>query len=167
MRPTTIAMLLLALAAGGPALAVNKCTGADGRVTYQDAPCVGGRSQEVDVQPPVSAGPGGPPPSAEAARVEGLVAASQRSRRALELRDRVLPDAEAAVRQNQAACEARQRELAEHRAALGQSRFTRGEAQQARMDIRAARASCMAKDRELKANLQSLTRECANLRCRG
>jgi hypothetical protein len=167
MRLVTIATMWLALAAGGPAWAVNKCTGADGGVTYQDAPCVGGRTQEVDVQPPVSAGPGGIAPSAEAARIEGLVAASQRSRRALELREHLLPDAEAAVRQNQAACEARQKELADQRAALGQSRFVRGELQQLNADRRAAMASCRAKYRELRANLPGLARECATLRCKG
>jgi hypothetical protein len=167
MRTTMIAMLFLAVAASGPALAVNKCTGPDGRVTYQDAACAGGRSVEVDVKPPVSVGPGGNPPSAEAARLEGLVSASQRSRRALELRERLLPDAEAAVQKNQAACEARHKELVDQRAALGQNRFTRGEAQQSKGELRSATATCQSKDRELKANLQSLSRECANLHCRG
>lgn len=167
MRPMTIAMLLLALAAGGPATAVNKCTAPDGRVTYQDAACAGGRSQEVDVQPPVSAGPGGNPPSDEAARLEAQIAASQRSRRALELRERLLPDAEAAVRKHQEACEARQKELMEQRAGLGQSRFTRGQAHETNSELRSARAACRAKERELKANLQSLSRECGSLRCRG
>ena len=130
MRTSTIATLLLAMAAGGPAWGVNKCTSPDGRVSYQDAPCIGGRSDAVDVQPAVSAGPGGNPPSAEAARIERQVAASQRSRRALELRERLLPDAEAALRQHQVACEARQKDLVDQRAAAGQSRFTRGQAQQ-------------------------------------
>jgi hypothetical protein len=167
MRTLTTAMLFLAVAASQPALAVNKCTAADRRVTYQDAPCFGGRSQEVDVQPPVSGGPGRHPPSAEAARLEGLVEASQRSRRALELRERLLPDAEAALQKNQVACDARVRELAEQRGALRQNRFNRGEAPESNSDLRSATASCRARDRELKANLQSLSRECANLRCRG
>lgn len=166
MRPTTFAMLVLAMAASAPAWGVNKCTGRDGRVSYQDAPCIGGRTDAVDVQPAVSIGPGGNPPSAEAARLEALVAASQRSRRALELRERLLPDAEAALRQHQSTCDARQKELLDQRAAAGQGRFTRGQAQQANMDVRSLRVSCQAKDRELRANLQSLTRECGSLRCR-
>jgi hypothetical protein len=165
MRILSLAILVLAFAASSPALAVNKCTAPDGRVTYQDGPCVGGKSQEVDVSPPV----GGEKlqPSSEAARIEGVIAASQRSRRALELRERLLPDAEVAVQKHQAGCDARVKELAEQRAALGQSRFTRGQAQELTQELRAATAACRAKDRELKANLQSLTRECANLRCRG
>jgi hypothetical protein len=167
MRTTMIATLLLALAASGPAVAVNKCTGADGRVTYQDAPCAGGRSQEIDVKPAVSVGPGGNAPSAEAARLEALVSASQRSRRAMELRERLLPDAEAAVRQNQTACDAKHKELVDQRAALGQNRFNRGQVQQANEEIRSATAGCKTKDRDLKATLQSLQRECASVHCRG
>jgi hypothetical protein len=160
-----IAMLFLALAPSGPALAVNKCTGADGRVTYQDAPCVGGKSQEVDVSTPV--GGDKVPPSSEAARIEAQVAASQRSRRALELREHLLPDAQAALQKNQVACDARHRELLEQRAAAGQNRFMRGQAQEANAELRTTRTTCQAKDRELKATLQSLSRECASLRCRG
>ena len=165
MRTSTMAMLFVAMTACGPAMAVQKCTAPDGRVTYQDAPCAGGKAEAVDVSTPVSAEKA--PPSSEAARLEGLVAASQRSRRALELRERLLPDAELALRRNQEACGARQKELMEHRAALGNNRFSRGEAQQARGELRTAAASCAARDRELKANLHSLTRECAQLRCRG
>ena len=167
MRSLTMrmAMVFAALAAAGPALAVHKCTAPDGRVTYQDAPCVGGKSQEVDVSPPVAGDK--VPPSSEAARMEAQVAASQRSRRALELRERLLPEAEATVQKNQLACEARQKELEQQRAAAGQNRYLRGQSQEARMELRTARTSCQARDRELRANLQSLTRECARLRCRG
>ncbi|MCD6079343.1 MAG: hypothetical protein K0R89_3287 [Ramlibacter sp.] len=165
MRNLMTAMLFLAaLAASVPAFAVNKCTTPDGRVTYQDGPCVGGKSQEVDVSPPVAGDKVQPSP--EAARIEGAIAASQRSRRALELRERLLPDAEAAVQKNQAACDTRVRELSEQRAALGQNRFNRGAAQEMTLELRSATASCRARDRELKANLQSLARECASLRCR-
>ena len=166
MRTTTIAALLfLGLAACGPAVAVNKCTAPDGSVTYQDGPCAGGKSQEVDVSPPVSGDK--VPPSREAARIEGQVAASQRSRRAIELRERLLPDAELALQKNQAGCDARHQELVQRGADLGQNRYTRGYAQETRAELRALTASCHAKARELKATLQSLTRECAHLRCRG
>ena len=164
MRTRTTVMWFLVVTASGPGLAVNKCTAPDGGVTYQDAPCAGGRSQEVDVSPAVRGGK--VPPSAEAARLEALVEASRRDRRALELRERLLPDAEAAVQKNQATCDARVKELTEQRSALGQGRFARGAVQEATMELRSVTASCRAKDRELKTNLQSLSRECANVRCR-
>lgn len=40
------------LLTGGNAWAVNKCVGADGRISFQDAPCAAGQtSSEVDVAP--------------------------------------------------------------------------------------------------------------------
>jgi hypothetical protein len=42
MKARTITLALaLAMAATAPAWAVNKCTGADGKVVFQDAPCEG------------------------------------------------------------------------------------------------------------------------------
>lgn len=42
--------LPMILAAAAPAWAINKCTGADGKVTFQDAPCAGNGGQ-IDVRP--------------------------------------------------------------------------------------------------------------------
>lgn len=106
-----------------PAAAINKCTGADGKVTFQDAPCSTTKSETINVRPasgqaisprvtkPSDAGAPAAPLT-EAARLEGIVAASQRSRRANDLRERLLPDAERAVKNHREACEARQKELA-------------------------------------------------------
>lgn len=41
------AVAALALAASLPAHAVNKCTGADGRVQYQEQPCEGGKTVDL------------------------------------------------------------------------------------------------------------------------
>lgn len=54
MRAALLATVLLAAA---PAWAVNKCTGADGKVTFQDTPCTGEKAETVkifksDPQPP-------------------------------------------------------------------------------------------------------------------
>ena len=38
------------LALGAPALAINKCTGADGKVSFQDAPCVGGKTETLGLK---------------------------------------------------------------------------------------------------------------------
>lgn len=53
--PTLTAGLLLAVAATGDALAVNRCEGRDGRVTYTDEPCPTGArgARRVDDSPPV------------------------------------------------------------------------------------------------------------------
>jgi len=48
---------LLSVVLAGPALAVFKCVGSDGRVTYTDGPCAAdSRAQTVEVPPPLSPG---------------------------------------------------------------------------------------------------------------
>lgn len=48
MKVSIAAALLVALCA--PAWAINKCTGPDGKVAYQDAPCAG-KGETVEVRP--------------------------------------------------------------------------------------------------------------------
>src|SRR5687768_4039680 len=107
MRVWCVGLVVAAGVFAQPAAAINKCTGTDGKVTFQDAPCSAGRSETLDVKPasgraavPGTSSPSAPASSApmtEAARLEGIVAASQKSRRAVDLRERLLPDAERAV----------------------------------------------------------------------
>ena len=52
------AMFLIAALLVAPAWAVNKCTGPDGKVAFQDAPCVG-KGEKIEVLP---ASGGTPPP---------------------------------------------------------------------------------------------------------
>lgn len=56
---TWLAGLLLAglgLGGSGPAMAVYKCVGADGKVTYTDSPCVGASQiSRVETPPPLTA----------------------------------------------------------------------------------------------------------------
>ena len=49
------ALMLAVLAAfAGPALAINKCIGPDGRITYTDGPCsAGAKAQRIEAPPPV------------------------------------------------------------------------------------------------------------------
>lgn len=48
-HPLIMAAFLAAAAA--PSWAINKCTGSDGRTSYQEAPCATGRSEVVNVKP--------------------------------------------------------------------------------------------------------------------
>lgn len=49
MKQVVLCMVVMALCA--PAWAINKCTGADGKVAFQDAPCATGRTEHVVVRP--------------------------------------------------------------------------------------------------------------------
>lgn len=44
------AVLLSAVLMAAPAWAVNKCTGADGKISFQEAPCAG-RGEKIEVRP--------------------------------------------------------------------------------------------------------------------
>jgi len=53
----TLLILVAATALAAPAWAINKCTGPDGKVSFQDAPCEG-QGARIDVRP--AAGPARP-----------------------------------------------------------------------------------------------------------
>lgn len=175
-----IYFLLAALAtASAPALAVNKCTGVDGKVTFQDAPCTGGKAERISAKPasgysaapatpaatPASAA-GATAPKTEAARLEGLIAASQRDRRSHELRERLLPNAERAVSDHRTACADKQKALADQQYAYQQNLYGKTHAAQIASEMAASAATCETKARELKEAADVLTKECVAIRCR-
>lgn len=47
---TKIALLAITCLAASPAWAINKCTGADGKVVFQDAPCAG-KGEALNIRP--------------------------------------------------------------------------------------------------------------------
>jgi hypothetical protein len=54
-------VLACAIAMGSPAWAINKCTGPDGKVTFQEAACdASGKSEQMQVKPASGAGPSSP-----------------------------------------------------------------------------------------------------------
>ena len=55
-RAACAGVLLVGVALAGPSWAVNKCVGADGRVSFQDAPCAGAGGAIV-VRPASGAAP--------------------------------------------------------------------------------------------------------------
>ena len=51
-----IALSVAVLAVTGPAWAVNKCTGPDGKTVFQDAPCAG-KGEKIEVRPASGSAP--------------------------------------------------------------------------------------------------------------
>lgn len=96
-----------------PAWAINKCTGADGKVAFQDAPCQVGKSEQISVRPASGDGPTTHTPmpasnatdrqKTEAQRLEALISDSQRDRRKRDLQERLFPDAQAEIANHKAA----------------------------------------------------------------
>lgn len=158
-----------------PASAINKCTDPSGRITFQDAPCSGGRAEAIEPKPASGRAAGATAaapssavaPISEAARLEGIVSASQSSRRARDLRERVLPDAERALSQHRVACTEKQKSLSANQYIYQQNMYGKTHAAQIASEMAAAAALCDTKDRELKELVDSLVKECAGLKCRG
>lgn len=174
MRFTAGLLAAIAVLVCEPAAAINKCTGADGRVVFQDAPC-SGKGEQLDVRPATGSAAkaqtampaGGGASSSEAQRLEGLIATSQRQRRAQDLRERLLPNAEEARNSHRAGCAQRQKDLAAQQYAYQQNLYGKTHAAQIASEMAASAASCETRDRELKESLDALVNECTALRCRG
>lgn len=93
-----------------PAMAINKCTGADGKVSFQDGPCDAGAKSAGKVKtweaaPPVAASAAPGTQQTEAQRIESRITASQNERRKQDLEWKLVPDALAAIAQQAKQCD--------------------------------------------------------------
>src|SRR6185369_677856 len=128
--------------------------------TFSQQPCEPGavvKSQPVPAAGRVSAPAG---PKSETERLEAIVSDSQRDRRKRDLRDRILPDAEASLVKHRADCEQRQKELAASQYAYKQNLYGKTHAAQMASEMAAAAAKCDTKDRELKDFVDLAAKEC-------
>lgn len=162
------AALLLAVS---PVWAINKCTGPDGKLVFQDAPCQG-KGELLDVKP--ASGKGNSPavavsgtapakPMTEAQRIEAQVTASQRERRRRDLETIETPQAVAVLDKHRRGCEQEQKDMASGQYKYVQNLYGKTHAAQMASEMAAASARCDLKDRELKERLEALKSECAAL----
>ncbi|MBE2262247.1 MAG: DUF4124 domain-containing protein [Burkholderiaceae bacterium] len=158
------------------ALAINKCKGADGKFTFQDAPCEAGTGGRIEVKPATgdvegtratatAPAAGASRPQTEAQRIEAQIAASQRDRRARDLRDPYIPEAIAALELHRRDCEATQASLQASQYAYKQNMYGKVHAAQVASEMAAHAANCQRREAELKDNLAALRKECAQINC--
>lgn len=154
------------------AWAVNKCTRADGKFVFQDAPCAPGTGGKIDVRPATGAAiapeplpAGSAPRKTEAERLDELTAASQKDRRRWDLRDRLVPQARDALSKHQSDCAAKQRELADRQYEYRQNLYGKTHAAQMASEMAANASLCDTKQRDLKETLDTVQRECEALSC--
>lgn len=172
IRLLTFAVLVSAFCA--PAWSINKCTGADGKVSFQDAPCTG-KGELLTVRPASGSAPvtavaasgaaSGAARMTEAQRINANVAQSQSERRKRDLEETFIPQAKAATVQHRAACNDSQARLEASKYAYKQNLYGKTHAAQIASEMAAAAAACETKDRELKESLDALSKECAALGC--
>lgn len=146
----------LALGLLNPAWAINKCTGADGKVTFQDAPCTG-LGEKIEVKPSaLGVLPAQPPRSAEQ---EGAFGVSWQRKQ--HLQSQAIPQARAAMERNQRECATSPDGATAHAGPLRRGNLPEGS--QFTQELEAASAkgkvACEARTEELRRQLKVLQTE--------
>lgn len=161
----TCLAMLSALALGNPAWAINKCTGADGKVTFQDAPCTG-QGEAISVKPASGSATqvGGSSGVSDAQRINAQTDKSQKERRIRELQSLWLPQAQTALAAHKQACAQQQRNLSSDQYRYQQNLYGKTHAAQRASEMAAAAATCDTKDRELTGNVERLQAELNELK---
>lgn len=158
MTPIRYVGCALILGFLAPAWAINKCTDADGKVSFQDAPCAG-KGEKIEVRPAITgATPVQPPRSAAK---EGAFGASWQRKH--HLQTQALPQMRAAIERNQQECSAQSEEVTTHAGPLRRSTLPSGSmfaTEQAASDA-SSKAACNARTEELRRQLKLLEDELA------
>lgn len=174
-----IALTLSVAAMTQSALAINKCTGPDGKVVFQDRPC-SGTGEKVEVRPaagpaptsPPAAGPGLSPPGTlgtpltEAQRINKLAEQSASDRRRHQLTTLLIPGAKKQIDALRTDCQATIDRLTLEQGRYVQNLYGKTHAAQMASEKAAVAATCDTKNRELKDNLDALIKECETLACK-
>jgi len=165
-----LASALLAGLAALPAHAINKCTGPDGKIVYQDAPCAG-KGEAITVRPasgtaPVATAPAGtnaqPAAAVGGGRKEGAFGESWQRRTYLE--NRGVPDARASLEAHKQACERKIRALEASKANANNNLAGATYMQSLSTQMQAEATMCDMRARELSADLQAKEAELKKLR---
>ena len=173
------AVFTCALFALTPAWAINKCMGPDGRVSFQDAPCLG-QGEKIEVRPASGSAPkpaahtSAASDSASAAAVPAQPTApgrkenvfGERWQRRTYLENRGIPDARAAIDGHQADCAAQQAQLASKKKRATNSLAGATWEDSISGEMQAAATMCDSRARELRAELDSLQRELRDLQAK-
>lgn len=146
----------------GSAWAVNKCTGADGRVTFQDAPCTG-QGERIVVKPATGDAPAlAQGPSAEGVRLQQQLEKAQAERRRTEL-EIALPRAYEEQSRHSAACDQELGALRERKAMANNNLAGATWQQSLSTEMTAVASRCDTRNKTMGANIEALRKECQSL----
>ena len=164
------AILVLSTAAAllSPAWAVNKCTDAQGRVSFQDKACPG-QGEAIEVKP--ATGPISRSAPAPAPRQSKEGAFGESWQRRMYLEERGIPEALQALNDSQAQCDQVQNSAPTllNRRSLTVSNLNNPDGNQAAVsdtpkpDLQAVSSMCASRQKELRTQLESLEKELRGL----
>lgn len=154
------AACILALGLVSPAWAINKCTDAQGKASFQEAPCPG-EGEKVELRPAMPAPAVAPPPRKPSK--EGPFGESWRRKQSLQTQG--IPQARAALERNQRECTAAPAEAVAQAGPLRRGNLPQGS--QFVQELEAAstkdKAACEARSEELRKQLKALEKELEGL----
>jgi len=144
----------------GPAWAINKCTDAAGKVSFQDAPCTG-QGEQIEVRPAIEGATPIQPPRSTAK--EGAFGPSWQRKH--HLQTQAIPQARAAIERNQQECVAQPEEVTTNAGPLRRSTLPSGSmfAQDRAASDASSKAACNVRTEELRRQLKVLEDELAKL----
>jgi hypothetical protein len=153
---TLLRTLACAVALGclAPAWAINKCTGADGRVVYQDAPCAG-RGETLAIEPERNV----TSPIAPRAEVQKEGAFGDTWQRKNYLQSQALPQARAALAEHQRSCQQREAEILQRKQLPRHLAQGSAFAQDVQADVKASARECAAREESLQRQIAVLEAE--------
>jgi hypothetical protein len=158
-----IALSILVAVTASQAVAVNKCTGPDGKVSFQDAPCAG-KGGAIDVRPASGSTTVQPATArAEVERINASVAASAQARRVIELDALLIPRAHDAIAKHLNECAQKRRHLEGSKYAYQQNLYGKTHAAQKAAEIVQLSLDCERTERALGYELGMLQDERARL----
>lgn len=168
-----LAAISVAMFAASPAWCITKCTGADGKVVFQDVPCAG-KSEQLIVRPASGNAPApkvssdtatrpSAPPVANAPKASAEGAFGESWQRRTYLENRGLADARSALAAHQNRCDAQQRDLSAKKGRAANNLAGATWEQSISAEMQAAATLCDSRARELRSNLDSVERELRDL----
>jgi hypothetical protein len=163
MKYAHLLCLCLGAALAGPALAMYRCEGPSGTISFQDKRCPEGSKEEAvgtSVPPPLV---DGPDDAQRAQQIRRNQEASTRALRKTQLESVLLPAARSALASHRQACEQELSALRTQREGTS-GRFP-GQQQTLDESLAAAQARCERQGRELADRVETLRSECAALQC--
>lgn len=172
MKKLSIAVALLATLSG-PTWAINKCTGPDGKMVFQDAACAG-KGEKINVRPasgdavvrevlPPAAAGAATKTLTETERIEAQISDSQRKRRRQDLESLLVPNAKGVIRTQRAECDAELKALQAKKSQANNNLAGATWEGSISSEMSAVATMCDAKNRDATESLKTLRDECQAL----
>lgn len=150
-----------------PAWAINKCTGADGRIVFQDMPCQG-RGEKLNIRPTPINPPapateeanGTEKPLSDVERVKQFNAQAENTRKRQDIEMVLLPSAYAALNRHLATCEREYRFLQNEKGRATNNLAGATWEQSLSQEMSALATKCETQTRQHNSNIADIKRQC-------